>query len=78
MMIDLLLVVLLMHSLTVPFLRAPTLPALLEYTHDHDLPMDELVEVLTRRLSHPSWVVVFKALLVLHRLLRDSHEVFSS
>lgn len=44
---------------------------LVECTHDYDL-----VSLFDRRLTMPKWNVVFKTLIVLHRLAIEGHERF--
>ena len=51
-------------------------PALLRFSFRRDVPASEIVEGLVERAStSKSWVGAAKALVVLHRLMRDAHEV---
>eukprot|EP00047_Mylnosiga_fluctuans_P005341 m.239925 g.239925 ORF g.239925 m.239925 type:complete len:343 (+) comp13571_c0_seq1:40-1068(+) len=62
-------------SMDVP--KAKHLEAILLFTHLPDYNQGKIVDALLARSKHHSAVVVLKALIVFHRLLRDGHERFS-
>jgi hypothetical protein len=49
--------------------------ALLYATHLLDVPIEDVMEGLFKRMQEGTWVVVCKTLIAFHRLFRDGHEV---
>ena len=51
---------------------------LLQYTHDSNVNVSDIVDMLLSRTHNQSWVVVYKSLITLHHLMCYGNEVQSS